>query len=322
MAGTVVTPEKVATRVAYGETLVKLGREHADVVVLDADLACSTMTEKFAKEFPERFFNMGIAEQNLIDVGCGFALAGKVPFVSTFAMFAVGKAWEQVRNSAGHMLANLKICATHAGISLGEDAATHQILEDLATTRVIPGMTVLVPSDGPETEAIIRAAYAYHGPVYVRLGRPALPVIPRETPLNFQIGKAEWLREGTDATIIACGLMVNQARLAALELEAEGLSVGVLNMSSIKPIDREAIVKAARMSGAIVTAEEHNVIGGLGSAVAEVLGEELPTPMVRVGTQDTYGESGTLDALLTKYGLMPSDLSQAVRQVLSKKPRA
>lgn len=320
MAGIVTTTkDKVATRVAYGETLVALGREHADVVVLDADLACSTMTEKFAKEFPHRFFNMGIAEQNLIDVGCGLALAGKVPFVSTFAMFAVGKAWEQVRNSAGHMLANLKICATHAGISLGEDAATHQILEDLATTRVIPGMTVLVPSDGPETEAIIRAAYAYQGPVYVRLGRPALPIIPRETPVDFRIGKGEWLRRGTDATIIACGLMVNQARLAALELEAEGLSVGVLNMSSIKPIDREAILEAASTSGAIVTAEEHNILGGLGSAVCEVLAEDLPTPVVRVGTRDTYGESGTLDDLLTKYGLMPNDLKLAVRQVLSKK---
>lgn len=320
MAGTVVTPqEKIATRVAYGETLVALGREHENVVVLDADLACSTMTEKFAKAFPERFFNMGIAEQNLIDVGCGLALGGKVPFVSTFAMFAVGKAWEQVRNSAGHMLANLKICATHSGISLGEDAATHQILEDLAITRVIPGMTVLVPSDGPETEAIIRAAYAYEGPVYVRLGRPAIPVIPRQKPVDFQIGKAEWLREGKDATIIACGLMVNQARLAALSLAEEGLSVGVLNMSSIKPLDREAVLKAARDSGAIVTAEEHNIIGGLGSAVAEVLGEELPTPMVRVGTRDTYGESGTLDALLEKYGLMPADLVAAVKQVLAKK---
>lgn len=320
MAGIVVTTkDKIATRVAYGEALVALGREHEDIVVLDADLACSTMTEKFAKEFPERFFNMGIAEQNLIDVGCGLALAGKVPFVSSFAMFAVGKAWEQVRNSAGHMLANIKICGTHAGISLGEDAATHQILEDLATTRVIPGLTVLVPSDGPETEAIIRAAYAHPGPVYVRLGRPAIPVIPRETPVTFQIGKAEWLREGTDATIIACGLMVNQARLAALELAEEGLNVGVLNMSSIKPIDRDAILKAARETGAIVTAEEHNLIGGLGSAVAEVLAEDHPTPMVRVGTRDTYGESGTLDALLTKYGLMPADLKKAVKQVLAKK---
>lgn len=313
------TKDKIATRTVYGETLAKLGAERSDIVVLDADLACSTMTKYFAEAHPERFFNMGIAEQNLIDTACGFALAGKVPFASSFAMFATGKAWEMVRNSVGHMNLNVKIAATHAGITLGEDGATHQILEDLAITRVIPYMTVLVPADGPETEAIIRAAAAHDGPVYIRLGRPAVPVLPRQTPLDFKIGRAEVLAEGTDVALVACGVMVHQALLAAAELEAEGISATVVNMSSIKPLDTETLVAVAKATGAVVTAEEHNVIGGLGGAVTEALASEYPVPVVRVGMQDVYGESGTADALMKKYGLLGSDVARAARAAIAKK---
>jgi transketolase len=313
------TKDKIATRTAYGETLVELGAEFPDLVVLDADLSCSTMTNGFAKAYPERFFNLGIAEQNLVDTACGFALAGKVPFASSFAMFATGKAWEMVRNSVGHMNLNVKIAATHAGLTLGEDGATHQILEDIAITRVIPCMTVLVPADAPETKAMIRAAAEHVGPVYVRLGRPAVPMLPREGEVDFRIGRGEWLRRGTDVTIVACGVMVYQALLAADELAADGISAAVLNMGSVKPIDREALLEAARTTGALVTAEEHNVIGGLGGAVCEAIADECPVPVVRVGTQDTYGESGTADALLQKYGLLGSDLARAARTALSKK---
>lgn len=313
------TKDKIATRTVYGETLAKLGAERSDIVVLDADLACSTMTKYFAEAHPERFFNMGIAEQNLIDTACGFALAGKVPFASSFAMFATGKAWEMVRNSVGHMNLNVKIAATHAGITLGEDGATHQILEDLAITRVIPYMTVLVPADGPETEAVIRAAAAHDGPVYIRLGRPAVPVLPRTSPLDFKIGRAEVLCEGTDVALVACGVMVHQALLAAAELEAEGISATVVNMSSIKPLDTETLVAVAKATGAVVTAEEHNVIGGLGGAVTEALASEYPVPVVRVGMQDVYGESGTADALMKKYGLLGSDVARAARAAIAKK---
>lgn len=313
------TKDKIATRTVYGETLAKLGAERSDIVVLDADLACSTMTKYFAEAHPERFFNMGIAEQNLIDTACGFALAGKVPFASSFAMFATGKAWEMVRNSVGHMNLNVKIAATHAGITLGEDGATHQILEDLAITRVIPYMTVLVPADGPETEAIIRAAAAHDGPVYIRLGRPAVPVLPRTGPLEFKIGRAEVLAEGTDVALVACGVMVHQALLAAAELEAEGISATVVNMSSIKPLDTETLFAVARATGAVVTAEEHNVIGGLGGAVTEALASEYPVPVIRVGMQDVYGESGTADALMKKYGLLGSDVARAARAAIAKK---
>lgn len=319
-APVVNTKDKIATRTAYGETLAKLGAERADIVVLDADLACSTMTKYFMEQHPERFFNMGIAEQNLIDTACGFALAGKVPFASSFAMFATGKAWEMVRNSVGHMNLNVKIAATHAGITLGEDGATHQILEDLAITRVIPYMTVLVPADGPETEAVIRAAAEHQGPVYIRLGRPAVPVLPRgDRGVDFQIGRAEVLCEGTDVALVACGVMVYQALLAARELEAEGIAATVVNMSSIKPLDSQTLVRVARETGAVVTAEEHNVIGGLGGAVAEVLGEQYPVPMVRVGLRDVYGESGTADALMQKYGLLGSDLARAAKEAIAKK---
>lgn len=318
-ASIINTADKIATRTAYGETLRALGRERTDIIALDADLSGSTMTKYFATEFPERFFNMGIAEQNLIDVACGLALAGKVPFASTFAMFATGKAWEMVRNSVGHMDANVKIAATHAGLTLGEDGATHQVLEDIALMRVIPGMTVLVPADAPETIAMVRAAAEHRGPVYLRLGRPAVPVLSRVSPISFRIGKAEWLRHGQDVTLVACGVMVHQAMSAAAELALEGIDASVLNMGSIKPIDREALILAARETGAIVTAEEHTILGGLGGAVCEVLAEEYPVPIVRVGTRDCYGESGTPDALLKKYGLLGSDLARAARQIIARK---
>lgn len=320
MAAPVInTADKIATRTAYGEALRDLGRERSDIVVLDADLSGSTMTKFFAQEFPQRFFNMGIAEQNLIDVACGMALSGKVPFASSFAMFATGKAWEMVRNSVGHMDANVKIAATHAGLTLGEDGATHQVLEDIALMRVIPGMTVLVPADAPETTAMVRAAAEHQGPVYLRLGRPAVPLLNRPEPLDFKIGRAEWLRKGKDVTLVACGVMVHQAVLAAEELAGEGIEASVLNMGSIKPIDREALLLAARETGAIVTAEEHTILGGLGGAVSEVLAAEYPVPVLRIGTRDCYGESGTPDALLKKYGLLGSDLARTARQIIAKK---
>ena len=313
------TSDKIATRTAYGEVLRDLGRERPEIVALDADLSGSTMTKFFASEFPDRFFNMGIAEQNLIDIACGLALSGKIPFASSFAMFATGKAWEMVRNSVGHMDANVKIAATHAGLTLGEDGATHQVLEDIALMRVIPNMTVLVPADAPETVAMVRAAAEHLGPVYIRLGRPAVPVLARTQAIDFRIGRAEWLRHGTDVTLVACGVMVDQALQAAAELEGEGIQAGVLNMSTIKPIDREALILAARQSGAIVTAEEHTILGGLGAAVCEVLAEDYPVPVVRVGTRDCYGESGTPNALLKKYGLLGTDLARAARQAIAKK---
>jgi transketolase len=314
------TADRIATRTAYGETLRDLGRELSDLVVLDADLSCSTMTMHFAREFPDRFFNVGIAEQNLIDMACGMALAGKRVFASSFAMFATGKAWEMVRNSAGHMNLDVTIAATHSGLTLGEDGATHQILEDLAIMRVIPGMTVLVPADAVETRALVRAAARHRGPVYLRLGRPPVPVLerPADHP-GFAIGRAEWLRRGGDVAIVACGIMVSQALHAAEELSAEGIQATVLNMSSIKPLDAGALIEAARLTGAVVAAEEHNIIGGLGGAVAECLGEEYPVPVVRVGTRDTYGESGTAAALLEKYGLTGRDVARAARQAIARK---
>jgi transketolase len=278
------------------------------------------MTMHFAREFPDRFFNVGIAEQNLIDMACGMALAGKRVFASSFAMFATGKAWEMVRNSAGHMNLDVTIAATHSGLTLGEDGATHQILEDLAIMRVIPGMTVLVPADAVETRALVRAAARHRGPVYLRLGRPPVPVLerPADHP-GFAIGRAEWLRRGGDVAIVACGIMVSQALHAAEELSAEGIQATVLNMSSIKPLDAGALIEAARLTGAVVAAEEHNIIGGLGGAVAECLGEEYPVPVVRVGTRDTYGESGTAAALLEKYGLTGRDVARAARQAIARK---
>ncbi|HBT47847.1 MAG TPA: transketolase [Peptococcaceae bacterium] len=309
---------KMATREAYGRALVELGREDERVVVLDADLSKSTKTEYFAREFPHRFFNMGIAEQNLMGTAAGLALCGKVPFASSFAIFATGRAFEQVRNSIAYPRLNVKIAASHAGITVGEDGASHQSVEDIALMRALPNMTVIVPADAVETRQAVFAAARHEGPVYLRLGRMGVPVLYYED-YRFQIGKAHRLRRGRDATILACGYMVTLALEAARNLEAEGLSVGVLNVSTIKPLDRQAVVEAARETGALVTAEEHSIIGGLGSAVAEVLAEEYPVPLRRVGLRDTFGESGSPEELLAKYGLSVANIEKNVREVLLQK---
>ena len=307
-----------ATREAYGAALVKVGATHKDVVVLDADLSKSTKTDEFKKVYPERFFNVGIAEQNLISVGAGLAAAGKVPFVSSFAMFATGRAFEQVRNAVCYPKLNVKVCATHAGITVGEDGATHQSLEDISCMRTLPNMTVVVPADAAETEAVITWAAEYHGPVYVRLGRAGVEDVTPEGYI-FVPGKSQQLRDGKDATIIACGALVGSAVEAAATLEAEGISVRVINMASIKPIDAEAIVKAAKETGLLITAEEHNVIGGLGSAVAEVVVKECPVPMEFVGVKDTFGESGTPKELMAKYGLTATDIVAATKRGIARK---
>lgn len=308
-----------ATREAYGEALKELGGRYKDIIVLDADLSKSTKTNVFAKAYPDRFFNVGIAEQNLIGTAAGLAAAGKIPFVSTFAMFATGRAYEQVRNSVGYPRLNVKICATHAGLTVGEDGATHQAIEDIGLMRAIPGMTVIVPADATETHQAVAWAAEYKGPVYIRLGRMTVPDVFGES-YRFAPGKAALLAEGADLTIIACGVMVAPARRAADELTQAGLSARVLAMASIKPLDSAAVIKAARDTGAVVTCEEHTVIGGLGSAVAEVLGENAPAPLERVGILDTFGESGTPDALLAKYNLTVADIVRAAKRVFERKP--
>jgi len=307
-----------ATREAYGEALRELGGRYRDIVVLDADLSKSTKTNVFAKEFPDRFFNVGIAEQNLMGTAAGLAAAGKIPFASTFAMFAAGRAFEQIRNSICYPRLNVKIAATHAGLTVGEDGASHQAIEDISLMRTLPGMTVVVPADAAETRQVIAWAAEYKGPVYIRLGRMSVPDVFGED-YRFTLGKAALLAEGADLTIIACGVMVAPARRAADELTQAGLSARVLNMATIKPIDRDAVVKAAAETGAIVTCEEHSVIGGLGSAVAEVLGESAPAPLERVGVLDTFGESGTPDALLAKYRLTAADIVQAAKRAAARK---
>jgi len=309
---------KVATREAYGKALQKLGAENKDIVVLDADLAKSTKTADFAKLFPERFFDMGVAESNMLGTAAGLAAAGKIPFASSFAVFATGRAFEQIRNSIAYPALNVKIAATHAGLSVGEDGASHQSIEDIAIMRVLPNMTVIVPADGAETEKAIRAAVEIKGPVYIRLGRLGLPVLFDEN-YQFTLGKAVTLQDGKDVTVIACGLMVAPAQDAAAELAKEGIQARVLNMHTIKPIDKDAIVAAARETGAIVTAEEHSIIGGLGGAVAEVLAETVPAPLERVGVKDTFGESGKPAELLEKYGLTAKDIVAAVKKVLARK---
>ncbi|WP_145018987.1 transketolase family protein [Geobacter argillaceus] len=308
----------IATRDAYGEVLAELGAENADVVVLDADLSGSTKTAVFARKFPERFFNMGIAEANMIGTAAGLAAAGKIPFASTFAIFAVGRAWEQMRQSVAYPKANVKIVATHSGVTVGEDGGSHQSVEDIAITRAVPNMTVIVPADGEETKQAIRAAAAYKGPVYVRLGRNKVPTI-FGNDYRFTIGKGVQLREGTDLTFVATGLMTAQALAAAEELAKGGISARVVHLATIKPLDEEIIVAAARETGAIVTAEEHSIVGGLGGAVAECLGERFPTPLVRVGIKDRFGTSGKAEELLEYFGLMPEDLVDAAREVLARK---
>lgn len=310
--------EKQATREAYGQALEALGAARQDVVVLDADLSKSTKTNMFQNKFPERFFNMGIAEQNLMGVAAGFAAAGKVPFASTFAVFATGRAYDQIRNSICYPRLNVKIAATHAGITVGEDGGSHQALEDINLMRGLPNMTVLVPADGPEAYNAVMAAAEVEGPVYIRLGRSAVPTItdPDEA---FVIGKGKCLREGADVTLIACGMMVAVALDAAELLAAEGVSAAVIDMSTIKPIDRALISEWAGKTGAVVTAEEHNVIGGLGSAVAEVLALDKPVPMEMVGIEDVFGESGTAAALVEKYGLTKEHIVDAAKRAIARK---
>ncbi|QIB69139.1 transketolase family protein [Aminipila butyrica] len=306
--------EKMATRQAYGQVLVELGEKYDNLVVMDADLSKSTMTADFSKNFPERFFNMGIAEQNLYGTATGLAMSGKIVCASTFAMFAAGRAFEIIRNSIGYPHANVKICATHAGITVGEDGASHQTFEDLALMRTIPGMTVINPGDGVSAKELIRQAVAFVGPVYIRLGRAAVPTIYNEKS-EIQIGKGNCVRKGKDYTIIATGIMVNEALVAAEQLAKEGLDVRVIDLHTIKPIDEEIILQAARETKGIVTAEEHSVIGGLGAAVAEVVCRHAPVKMAFVGQQDTFGESGKPDELKEKYGMTAAHIVTAVRSL-------
>jgi len=310
--------EKVATRDAYGDALVSLGKKRNDVVVLDADLSGSTKTSKFAKMFPDRFFNIGIAEQDMMGTAAGLAIGGKLPFVSTFAVFATGRAWEQVRQSICYPNLNVKIVASHSGVTVGEDGGSHQSVEDIAVMRVIPHMTVIVPADGPETLQAIEAVAEYKGPCYVRVGRNKVPTL-FGADYKFKIGKAHVFNEGKDAAIIATGIMVADALRARDLLKAEGIDVGVIDMSTIKPLDADAVVAAAKRCGAIVTAEEHSIIGGLGGAVAEALAESMPVPMARIGIKDTFGTSGDQEALLRHYGLSAGDLAAAVKEVIKKK---
>lgn len=308
--------KKIATRESYGAALVELGKNHPDVVVLDADLAAATKTGMFKKAYPERFIDCGIAESNMIGVAAGLATTGKVPFASSFAMFAAGRAFEQVRNSVGYPHLNVKIGATHAGISVGEDGATHQCNEDIALMRTIPGMVVINPSDDVEAKAAVAAAYEHEGPVYMRFGRLAVPVINDNADYKFEIGKGVVLREGTDLAIIATGLPVSGALEAAEKLAAEGVSAKVINIHTIKPIDTELIVAAAKECGKVVTVEEHSVIGGLGSAVCDVLAEEAPTKVKKIGVYDTFGESGPAVELIHKYQLDAEGIYTQIKEWL------
>lgn len=305
--------KKIATRESYGNALVELGKEADNLVVLDADLAEATKTGTFKKAFPDRHIDCGIAECNMMGIAAGIASTGKVPFVSSFAMFAAGRAYEQVRNSIGYPHLNVKIGATHAGISVGEDGASHQCNEDIALMRVIPGMVVINPSDDVEAKAAVKAAYEHEGPVYLRFGRLAAPVINDRADYKFEIGKGVTLREGKDLTLVATGLCVSGALEAAEQLAADGIDARVINIHTIKPLDQELILKAAQETGRIVTIEEHSIIGGLGGAVAELLGEKCPTKMLRIGVEDTFGESGPAVKLLEKYGLDAAGIYNKVK---------
>ncbi len=309
---------KKATREAYGDALVAIAADFPNLIVLDADLAAATKTGIFKKKFPERFIDCGIAEGNMIGVAAGLASCGHVVFASSFAMFAAGRAFEQIRNSVGYPHLNVKIGATHAGISVGEDGATHQCCEDIALMRSIPGMVILNPADYVETQQAVRAAASYNGPVYLRFGRLAVDPIFGDD-YKFEIGKGVQLTDGNDAAIIATGLMVGPALEAQKALAADGISARVINMATIKPIDREIIARAAAETGAIVTAEEHNIIGGLGSAVAEVVTETVPVPVERVGVMDTFGKSGPAKELLTVFGLDAAHIAAAVRAAMARK---
>ncbi len=306
--------KKIATRDSYGNALAELGAEHKDLVVLDADLAAATKTGVFKKAFPERHIDCGIAECNMMGVAAGLATTGLVPFASSFAMFAAGRAFEQVRNSIGYPHLNVKIGATHAGISVGEDGASHQCNEDIALMRSIPGMVVINPSDDVEAKAAVRAAYEHEGPVYLRFGRLAVPVINDGPDYKFEIGKGVVLREGKDVTIVATGLPVSGCLEAAEKLAADGIDAKVINIHTIKPLDEELIVAAAKETGKVVTVEEHSVIGGLGSAVCDVLSEKAPTKVLKIGVNDTFGESGPAVELLKKYGLDAESIYEKIKQ--------
>lgn len=310
--------EKIATREAYGNALAEFGSDY-DFVVLDADLAAATKTATFKKKFPERFFDCGIAEGNMMCVAAGLAAAGKPVFASSFAMFAAGRAFEQIRNSIGYPHLNVKIGATHAGITVGEDGATHQCLEDIALMRTIPGMVIVNPADAVEARAAVKAALEYNGPMYLRFGRLAVPVFNDANSYSFELGKGICLRDGADVTIVATGVMVDMAMQASELLAAKGISARVINIHTVKPLDKEIILKAAAETGAIVTAEEHNIIGGLGSAVAEAVCEGCPVPVVRVGTNDCYGHSGKVPPLLEMYGLTPESIAAKAEAALAMK---
>jgi len=308
----------IATRESYGRTLAELGAENPNIVVLDADLAGSTKTAVFGKAFPERHINCGIAEGNMMSVAAGLATCGKTVFASSFAMFASGRAYEQIRNSIGYPHLNVKIGASHAGISVGEDGATHQCNEDFAIMRSIPGMVVICPSDDVEACAAVRAAAEYDGPVYLRLGRLAVPVFNDPETYKFEMGKGVVMKEGTDVSIFATGLEVNEALGAAKLLEADGINAEVINIHTIKPIDKELVAASARKTGKVVTVEEHSIIGGLGSAVCEALAETVPTPVLRIGVQDVFGESGPAKALIAKYGLDAEGICKKVKEYLAR----
>ena len=310
--------KKIATRESYGNALIEIGKENPNLVVLDADLAAATKTGMFKKVFPERHIDCGIAESNMAGVAAGLSLTGKIPFMSSFAMFAAGRAFEQVRNSIGYPHLNVKIGATHAGITVGEDGATHQCNEDIALMRTVPGMVVMCPADDVEARAAVRAAVEYDGPVYIRFGRAAVPVINDRPDYKFEIGKGTIVREGTDVTIVATGICVDSALGAAEKLAAEGISAEVINICTIKPLDEDIIIKSAKKTGKVVTAEEHSVIGGLGSAVCDALCKSYPTPVYKIGMQDCFGESGSAAALVQKYKLDAQGVYEQVKEFVNK----
>ena len=308
------TVQKIATREAYGKALAEFGAQYPNLVVLDADLANATKTNTFQKAFPERHIDCGIAECDMMGIAAGLSTVGKIPFASSFAMFAAGRAYEQVRNSIGYPHLNVKIGATHAGITVGEDGASHQCLEDIALMRVIPGMVVINPSDAVEARAAVQAAIEYVGPVYLRFGRAAVPVINDREDYKFEIGKGVLLREGTDVTIVATGICVSAALEAAEKLAEDGINAEVINIHTIKPLDEELIIKSAKKTGKVVTAEEHSILGGLGGAVSEALSEKAPTPVCRIGMNDIFGESGSAGALVAKYGLDADGIYSKVKE--------
>lgn len=310
--------DKIATRHAYGEALSEIGKD-PKIVALDADVSTCTMSCMFGEKYPDRFYNVGIAEANMVGIAAGMSTLGQVPFVHTFAMFAAGRTYDQIRNTLAYPHLNVKVVGTHAGLTVGEDGATHQCLEDLGLMRAIPEMVVICPCDGNETKETVRAIANYNGPCYLRLGRLAVDVVTEFPGYKFEIGKAQSLKDGKDATIIATGIMVQIALKAAAELEKENISVQVLNMHTIKPIDRDAVISAAKETGAIVTAEEHNVLTGLGSAVSEVVTDTVPVPVLKVGTEDTFGKSGNAEALMERFGLNKENIIEKVKKAIAMK---